>query len=216
MSSGSGTGVPVTIPGFCTIADIENFLQVTISGDAVKVASATRAITEVTEAIKNYCHQEIELVTGDVITLDCAGGSKIFLPELPVISVASVVEDGETLVVTDDYVLGQHGIVHRVDDTWESGVQIIEIMYTHGYDVIPDDIVAVATRAASRAYQAGLAAAAVGGVAGVASMSLGDYSISLGTGAGGGAGEGVMGASAARMLLLSEKDALNRYRYVAQ
>ena len=80
---------------------------------------------------------------------------------------------------------------------------------------IPDDVVGVCTRAAARAYQAGLAAAAVGAVSGVASMTLGDYSFSLGTGAGGGAGEGIMGASAARMLLLSEKDILNRYRYVA-
>jgi hypothetical protein len=201
---------------FCTVGDIESFLQVTIHTDAVKNASALRAIGEATEAIKNYCHQVIEQVANEVITLDCVGGTKIFLPELPVISVASVVEDGELLVVTDDYKLGQHGILHRVDDVWAAGIQIVTITYTHGYATIPDDVVGVCTRAAARAYQAGLAAAAVGAVSGVASMSLGDYSVSLGTGASGGAGEGIMGASAARMLLLSEKDVLNRYRYVAQ
>jgi len=202
--------------GFCTVTDIENFLQVTIHTDPVKNASALRAIDEATEAIKNYCHQEIERVANEAITLDCAGGTKIFLPQIPVISVASVVEDGEALVVTDDYKLGQHGILHRVDDLWTVGIQIVTITYTHGYAVIPDDIVGVCTRAAARAYQAGLAAAAVGAVSGVASVTLGDYSYSLGTGSGGGVGEGIMGASAARMLLLSEKDILNRYRYVAQ
>jgi len=33
---------------------------------------------------------------------------------------------------------------------------------------------------------------------------------------GGGVGEGLMGVSGARMLLLSEKDILDRYRYVIQ
>lgn len=200
---------------FCTLTDVDNFLQVHIVG-ADKIASANAAIEWATEAIRNWCHQVIERVTNDVITLDCAGGYRLFLPELPVISVGAVVEDGDVLTVADDYKLGQHGILYRVDDDWAAGVQIVQVTYTHGYAVIPDDLVAVCARAASRAYQAGLAAAAVGGVAGVSSMQLGDYSVSLGTGAGGGAGEGVMGASAARMLLLSEKDILARYRYVAQ
>jgi len=202
--------------GFCTVADIENFLQVTIHTDAVKNASALRAIDEATEAIKNYCHQVIERVTDDVITLDCAGGTKLFLPELPVISIADVVEDSETLVVTDDYMLGQHGILHRVDDFWANGIQIVTITYTHGYATIPDDVVGVCTRAAARAYQAGLRAAELEGVIGVTALTLGDYSVSFGSEGGSGVSEGVLGASAARMLLLSEKDALNRYRYVAQ
>jgi hypothetical protein len=70
----------------------------------------------------------------------------------------------------------------------------------------------VCVRAASRGYQAGLRAADSEGVLGVASKALGDFSVSYASEAGGGAGEGVMGASAARMLLLSEKDMLNRYR----
>ncbi len=200
---------------FCTVTDIEAFLLVDVHTDALHLAAANRAIKEATEAIKNYCHQQIERVTNETITLDCNGGIKLFLPELPVVSVTGVVEDGDPLVAITDYVLGQHGILYRVDDEWAEGVQIVAVVYTHGYDVIPDDIVGVATRAAARAYQAGLAAASVGGVAGVASMQLGDYSISLGA-SGGGAGEGIMGASAARMLLLSEKDTLNRYRYVMQ
>jgi hypothetical protein len=106
--------------------------------------------------------------------------------------------------------------LHRVNDEWAQGIQIVTVTYTHGYAVIPDDVAAVCARAAARAYQAGLAAAAVGAVSGVSAMTLGDYSVTLGTGAGGGAGEGIMGASAARMLLLSEKDVLARYRYVAQ
>jgi len=69
-------------------------------------------------------------------------------------------------------------------------------------------------RSASRVYQAGLRAKEINGVTGVQSTSLGDYSVSFGSEQGGGVGEGVMGASAARGLLLSEKDILDKYRMV--
>jgi len=50
----------------------------------------------------------------------------------------------------------------------------------------------------------------------VAAKSLGDYAVSFASEVGGGVGEGLMGVSGARMLLLSEKDILNKYRYVMQ
>lgn len=203
---------------FCTVADVENLLQIEITS-AAQIAACERAIDEATEAIRNYCHQHIELVTDDEITLDCAGGTKLFLPELPVVSVAEVIEDDETLTVDDDYKLGQHGILHRVSCDWEAGIQIITVTYTHGYDAydsLPDDIVAVATRAAARVFQVGLRAADTDGVPGISAKSLGDYSVSYASEVGGGVGEGLMGVSGARMLLLSEKDILDRYRYVKQ
>lgn len=200
---------------FCTQADVEAFLQVTIP--AAKVASVARAIAEATEAIRNYCHQYIERVTGETITLDCAGGSRLFLPELPVASVASVEEDGELLTAgaDEDYQLGQHGILHRVDQDWVSGIQIVEVTYTHGHSPIPQDVRDVCTRAASRAYQAGLKAAEMAAIPGVQAKSLGDFSVQFG-GESGSAGESVLGASAAPMLLRSEQRMLDRYRYVAQ
>lgn len=200
---------------FCTQADVEAFLQVTVP--ATKTASVARAIGEATEAIRNYCHQYIERVTDETITLDCAGGTRLFLPELPVVSVASVEEDGVALVAgaDEDYQLGQHGILHRIGQEWLSGIQIIEVTYTHGYDPIPDDVVAVCTRAAARAYQAGVKAAEMAAVPGVQAKSLGDFSVQFG-GESGSAGESTLGASAAPMLLRSEQRMLDRYRYVAQ
>lgn len=203
---------------FCTVQDVKNLLQIEIT-TAARIASCQRAIAEATEAIRNYCHQHIDLVEDDEITLDCVGGTRLFLPELPVTGVAEVIEDGEILDEDDDYKLGQHGILHRVGQDWAAGVQIITVTYTHGYDAydsLPDDLVAVATRAAARSYQAGLKASETKGVPGVAAMGLGDYSVSFASEAGGGVGEGLMGVSGARMLLLSEKDILDRYRYVMQ
>ncbi|HUW11701.1 MAG TPA: hypothetical protein VM537_18365 [Anaerolineae bacterium] len=205
--------------GFCEIADLEKFLQIDIP--AAKEDSAQRAIDEATAAIQNYCHQQLELVENDVITLDSIGGTRLFLPELPIIEVSEVVEDGETLTVDDDYKVNpRFGIVHRVDVSWASGIQIIEVTYTHGYrlnddyavgDLMPEDIVQICARAAARAYQAGLRAEEVAGVPGVQATSLGDYSVQFGSEQSG-AGEAVLGASASPILLRSERDLLNRYR----
>lgn len=199
---------------FAQISDIEDFLQQDITTPA-QIASAELALRDASAAIRNYTHQYLELVTDDVITLDSHGGTRLFLPQLPVISLDLVEEDGETLTVDDDYKLGQFGILHRIDAKWAEGIQIVEITYTHGFLVIPDDIIAVCTRAASRAYQAGLKAADSDGIPGIASKALGDFSVSFQSEGGGGTGEGVLGASAARLLLLSEKDILDAYRIKA-
>lgn len=198
------------MPDFCTISDLEAFLQITIAADS---EAAARAIDEASEAIRNYCHQQIDEVEDDEVTLDCYGGTRIFLSELPVTEVASVVEDGETLVDGTDYKLGQHGILHRLNGNWLSGIQIITVTYTHGLATIPEDIKAICVRAAARAYQAGLRAAALAGVPGVQAQSVGDYSVQYGAEVGGGVSDGgTLGASAAPVLLPSEKRILDRYR----
>jgi hypothetical protein len=196
---------------FATVEDVESFLQVDID-ETLQIIATARALTEASASIRNYARQYLERVDDEDITLDSTGGTRLFLPELPVLNVSKVVEDGVTLTKGDDYKLGQYGILHRIGQKWAKGIQNITITYTHGYDVIPDDIVAICTRAASRAYQAGVRAADSDGLMGVASKSLGDFSVAFASESGGGTGEGIMGASAARMLLLSEKDTLDKYR----
>jgi len=199
---------------FCGVQDVAEFLQLDIQ-DLDAIASCLRAISGATAAIRNYCHQYIEKVEDDTWTFDVRPARwNVMLPELPVIEVTSVVEDDETLTADDDYQLGQYGQLWRVGQRWKEGTQIVTVTYTHGYETIPDDIVDVCTRAASRAYQAGLRSADADGIPGVASKALGDFSVSFVGETGGGMGEGVMGASAARMLLLSEKDMLDEYRQV--
>jgi hypothetical protein len=192
---------------FCTVADIEHFLQIAIP--AAKLDAANAAIRKATVAIQTYCHQRLEAVAGETISLDSKGPTTINLPELPVTAVISVIEDGDLLVVDDDYKLGEHGILHRVNTSWAKGIQIIEVTYDHGHAVLPDIIREVAITAASRAYQAGLRAEEMSGISGVTALSLGDYSVSFG---GEGAAEGVLGASAAPFLLRSEKELLNEHR----
>lgn len=203
--------------GFCTVADIEAFLQITVSN----AAAANRAIDEATAAIKGYCRQIIEEVEDDEYTFDVGALQwNLILPEMPVTEVSLVVEDGETLVANTDYKLANYGNLVRLCTDgatrarWKEGIQIVTVTYTHGYAAadIPEIIQAICTRAASRAYQAGLKASDLDGVPGVVSKTLGDFSVTFGSEQGGGVSEGVMGASAARLLLMSEKDALNEFR----
>lgn len=198
---------------FCSVADLEDWLQIAIAED--KTASAQRAIAEASASIRNYCHQAFDEAEDDEVTLDGTGTHKLLLPQLPVVEVAAVeVEDynGDMDALdVDDYRLGQHGILYRLDAVWPAGIQNIQVTYSHGYETIPDDIQAICVRAAGRAYQAGLRADEAGGVPGIASTSLGDYAVSFG--AEGGAGqEGILGASAAHLLLPSEKRTLDAYR----
>jgi hypothetical protein len=195
---------------FCVVEDLELFLQISIP--LASRPAASRAITEATAAIQNYCQQVLAAVANETITLDCHGGARLFLPELPVTTLTSVTENGALLVKDTDYKLAQNGILHRLWQPWgygTDGIQMVKVVYSHGYAAIPEDIVSIATRAASRAYQAGLRAAETGAVTGVTATTLGDYSVTYG---GGAAAEGVMGASAAPLLLQSEKELLDKYR----
>lgn len=207
---------------FCRVQDVADLLRITIDAED---AGVLRAIREVSAAIQNYTHQTLELVANDVITLDVAPAQRrLFLPELPVVSVASVVEDDEALVAgrDEDYQLGSDGVLHRSSGYWLAGVQTVTVTYTHGYpldydfDGWPDDIRGVATRAAARSYQAGLRAAETGAVPGVAGTTIGDYSAQYGAETAAGGRETVLGASAPPMLLRSEKEILYKYRYKRQ
>lgn len=196
-------------PNLAQIVDIELVILRPIV-DADEVASAQFALAVVSGAVRNYCRQRLDLVLGDTVTLDGPGGPLLFLPELPVISVASVEVDGDPLTVSDDYKLAGHGVLVRQGRyRWGPGVQNVQVTYSHGYSLIPDVITGVVARAASRLFQAGLRAEETAGVLGIASKSLGDFSVSY---TAEGVAEGSMGASGARVLSLSEKDLLNDYR----
>lgn len=193
-----------------TLADVENVLIRPIT-DADEVAAVEFNLLVVSSAIRNYCEQTLDRVTGDVVTLDQEGGPLLFLPELPVVSVSAVRENGTLLTVGTHYKLTGNGVLVRQGGlNWYRGVQTVQVTYTHGYNPVPDDIRGVCARAASRLFQAGLRAEETGGVLGIASKSLGDFSVAYSGESS--AAEGLMGASGARVLALSEKDILNKYK----
>jgi hypothetical protein len=199
---------------FCTIEELELFLQLDISSSPEAVASAEQMIEDVTAAIRNYTNQQISEVVGDTITIDGPGKKRIFLPELPITEITSVIEDGDTLTQATDFILGQFGILYRLGGyNWSDGYNNIDITYTHGYSTIPLDIKSVCIRGASRIFQASLRSKEFDGLSGVSAMKLGDYSIQLGSERGGGMGEGILGVSAAQSLLSEDRRILDKYKH---
>lgn len=196
------------MPDFCAVSDVENLLQITIAGDDDKEAACEQAIERASEAIRNYTCQQIDYVADEAIVLDVwAPRWNLVLPELPVEDVDSVVEDGTTLEEGDDedYVLAQYGQLIRRGRRWKVGPQIVTVVYTHGYETIPEDIADVCTALAARRYQLGLQTAEMEGVP-VESKSIGDFSVSYAVGSGG------INVGAAGDLLRAEKERLDKYR----
>lgn len=190
---------------FCTRTDVENLLQADLSAHEVVVAAA---IAQASAYIRAYTNQVLDQVEDDEAVFDGPKRDRrLFLPELPVTEISEVVEDDETLVEDEDYRLGAHGVLWRIYAYWATGIQNITVTYTHGHASIPEDIAAVCARVAARIYQAGLRAAQVGGVAGIQSTALGDYSVTYATGG----NEAVAGVTAAPPLLPDEMVILDRY-----
>lgn len=198
---------------FCEYDDVVTILQ--LGEISASTGSAiTSSIDESTSAIRNYTHQYLSFVEDDTLTIDGHGGTKIYLPELPVTEITSVTLNGVLLTVDTDYKLGQHGILHRLNGYWTSGIQNITIVYSHGYTTIPDDINAVCVRAASRLVQSGIVSAQFNGNPVVSSTTLGDYSVAYNSSGVSSNSSGMMGVSGARILLPSEKNILDKYRVV--
>ena len=194
--------------GFCSVSDVSAFLGLEVLPDNPQVL---QAIAEATAVIQNYCNQKIGLTQSDVLLLDGTGTTKLFLPELPVTQIEAVKIDGVVIDISS-YALAENGVLWRVYDVWPIGARNIEVTYSHGYTPVPDDLKGVCYRSAARLYQAQLKALRQDFVAGLQTVSVGDWSETY-EGGQASSGESDKGISAARTLLISEKEILNKYRY---
>jgi hypothetical protein len=199
-----------TPPRFCSIGDLQDFLQLAVTNDS----GALRAIEGASAAIQNYCHQMIRAVASDVVTLRSRGQLVLILPEQPVTAVASVVENGTPLVNETDFTWSADGLLYRWSGAWRLNTSVfgtVEVTYDHGYTVIPQPVREVCIRSASRAYQSGLDSAARRGLNNMQSEQLPDYQVQYAAGSVA-LGASSLGASAAPFLLPSEQAMLNPYR----
>ena len=119
-----------------------------------------RLIPSVSQLVKNYCGRDFVdyFSTDKTEVFDIEGSTvrKIFLKELPVLSVTSVKErtsfsgswtdlyDDGTNGSYDYYVEKPTGIITRVSDSakacWPEGVARVEVVYKGGYDTLPADL----------------------------------------------------------------------------
>lgn len=138
-------------------------------------------------------------------TIRTSLGGRFALPQHPVVSITSVNRYDGTIV---------GGVGTAIDHTWDglntldltgtlngweiNGVysNVAIVTYVHGYDPVPDDIVAVVSQMAGRAF--GLPSSD----AGVTQESLGAYSVSY----------GIAAASGGVGFLPDERTIVQRYR----
>jgi hypothetical protein len=140
------------VADFASPTDLRHFLGMNAEG--LDMGRAKRLLSQATRLIKAHCHQQIERVAGDVLTLTGRGEVTLLLPEIPVVSVASITEDGVAVTAAEyDLDLG-NGILRRLSSTWgrAGDPSVIVVTYTHGYQPIPQEVREVCEAVAGRAF----------------------------------------------------------------
>lgn len=95
-------------------------------------------IDGVSEAFNQYVARTLAKTTYTAVYLDGNGKARLFLPNWPIISVASIAEDGIALTEGEynDYLLYKdEGILLRASGYWSAGPKMVLLTYTAGYVV---------------------------------------------------------------------------------
>lgn len=128
------------------------------------------AILDASAAIQSYTRQTLIEVIDDVIALEGTWGEELWLPERPVTAVSEV-KQGGAVIATAAYSFTRRGrllwggnllISDQAEAPWGpygpggfwGGPHVeITVKYTHGYEVLPDDIKLACKRIAARIYE---------------------------------------------------------------
>jgi hypothetical protein len=130
-----------------------------VTFDSGQTARAEALIADASAYVRNYTRQTITTVTDDVATLESTTEQWLWLPERPVIAVSSV-SIGSAVVSPVYWVLqgyglyrfyGWQGRFYGTTSTWNQP-DTITVTYDHGFDVVPDDIVAVVCKIAKASW----------------------------------------------------------------
>ncbi len=194
----------MTLPLLASVAELAAFLRTDIPDDD---PSAVLALQLASQIVRNEARQMLTLVTDETIKIE-GGHPFLYLPERPVLSVKDIA--GLFYATTADpfyyeiadaaalfgplppgiWVLdAQHRLRLPVGSIWPP---VVQLTYTHGYGVIPDDIKAVVLAAAGRRWV---------NPTGFERESIGAYSYAFASGGGSGLVLGV-----------DERRILSRYR----
>lgn len=186
-----------TLRLLATVADVQARLGRTLTD-----AETTRAealLEDASAAVRAYTGQHI---TADTTTVRAkVNGGTIRLTQRPVTDVATIEDTNGNDVAFTWYAGEVIQVATNVPDSWAwvpwvDGIAYVDVTYTHGYDEVPGDIVAVVCQMAARAL--GQAA----DDSGKTSETIAGYSYTVGTAA----------ASGAVGLLPDERAVLDRYR----
>jgi hypothetical protein len=146
---------------FATAVDFATYLnRDLLDGEAGQVDMLLAAATG---AIQRYCRQTIELVEDHEVNLKGNWTTRLHLPERPVVAVSSVSIDGVTYAADVDWSFDGQSTIYRgrtpflptgdgLDPTlhWGGPDTTIVVVYTHGFDPIPTELVALCCAMAAR------------------------------------------------------------------
>jgi hypothetical protein len=124
-----------------------------------------QALAAASSRFRAAVRHHVSFVAGDTVVRDGTGTESLLLPAAPVTEIASVTLDGEALVYDTDYRWSEDGFLRRNGACWPDKLRCIEVVYSHGFELIPEDIAeAVIDQArAQYAVRPGLTSMTVGG-----------------------------------------------------
>lgn len=136
-----------------SVEDLESFLGRRVTED--QRDRAELVLTLASGVIQSETRQQLVLVEDDEVTLTIRQGMR--LPQRPVTAVASAAVDGRAIV---GYGWNRQGQIWMPDSSWVVNLadtfslvgHTATIVYSHGFETIPDDIRAVCLEVAARAY----------------------------------------------------------------
>jgi hypothetical protein len=183
-----------------TLDDLQDRIGRVLEGDDVTRALAI--LDDASAAVRSYTGQTIsEATTTDRLQ---PRRGLLRLPQRPVTAVASVQNtDGIDVSYTWDHGstvnLGGYGFLNSFEvEPFRNQRMWLDVTYTHGWETVPADIIAVVCQIAGRAYGRPLEDT------GLQSESIAGYSYSLGSAA----------AAGGLGMLNDERAVLDRYRIV--
>lgn len=192
--------VEAGLPPLMTAEDVEARL-----GRPLTPAEAARIdalLADASSAIRSYTRQTISAVADDAVRLQVRR-THVRLPQRPVTALDAVSDPNGNPCL---YRWNGFDIIHvagNVIDTfawvpWVTGMPYVDVVYDHGYDPIPDDIVGVGCSMVSRALGRDPIDA------GITSETIAGYSYSIGSAA----------AAGGFGMLPTEREVLDAYRRV--
>lgn len=129
------------LPPLATLADVQ-LLHGPFEDEELDKVRAL--LDQASGAVRRYCRQTLSLVADDEVVILSTGTAFLELAERPVLDICEV----EVLVTWAEgswpgvFTWDGAGQLHRVDGlTWGQRYDPVRVVYTHGFDPVPPDLV---------------------------------------------------------------------------
>ncbi|WP_370944011.1 hypothetical protein AB5J62_33560 [Amycolatopsis sp. cg5] len=131
------------------------------AGRAEDDPAVVDAVTSASARFRGVVRHPVSLVADEEVRLDGHGGTVLTLPAAPVLAVSTVEVRGQPVT---DVTWSRQGLLRRAS-CWPDELDAVRVVYTHGYEPVPEDIAeAVLTEARYLlTVQPGISAMTVGG-----------------------------------------------------